>query len=162
MVMMMNYLSEEDNMATQDCNTPSEIWVFSQKKYQVSSASISIASIHIAQIIRFYEDFKFGSTADVELAWTTLQEYRCKMVQAAKSMKSTYSDKRLYLILTQQLPKADRRLVDSLNTNSTITIEDKIKILRQFAEENNRIQREGAHVTYSRRQKSYMRHKMNQ
>jgi hypothetical protein len=45
MVMMMNYLSDEDNMATQDCNTAWGMWVFIQKKYRISASSISTASI---------------------------------------------------------------------------------------------------------------------
>jgi hypothetical protein len=52
------------------------------------------------------------------------------MVQADKTIESIYSDKGLYLILMQGLPKAYRGTVDSLRTNTTITIEDKIKILR--------------------------------
>jgi hypothetical protein len=52
------------------------------------------------------------------------------MVQADKSMESTYYDKGLYLILTQGLPKAYRGTVDGLRTNTTISIDDKIMILR--------------------------------
>jgi hypothetical protein len=78
--------------------------VFLQKKYLISASSISTASIYIAKIVKCHEDFKFGPTAGVEQAWTTLKEYRHKMVQADNSMESTYSDKALYLILTQGLP----------------------------------------------------------
>jgi hypothetical protein len=51
MVMMMNYLSPEENMAMQECNTAWEIWVLLQKKYLISASSISTASIHIAKIV---------------------------------------------------------------------------------------------------------------
>jgi hypothetical protein len=129
------------------------------KKYQLSASTISTASIYIAKIVRFHEDFKFGPTSGVEQAWTTLKEYRHKMVQADKSMESTYNDKGLYLILTQGLPKAYRGTVDGLRTNTMITVEDKIMILRQFEEENNMIQRESAHVAYGRRRKPYQRNK---
>jgi hypothetical protein len=68
MVMMMNYLLPEDNMAIQDCNTAWAMWVFLQKKYLISTSSISKASIYIAKIVRFHEDIKFGPTAGVEQA----------------------------------------------------------------------------------------------
>jgi hypothetical protein len=66
MVMMMNYLSDDDNMATQDCNTAWEMWVVLEMKSQISASGISTASIHLAKIVRFHEDFKFGPTAGVE------------------------------------------------------------------------------------------------
>jgi hypothetical protein len=59
------------------------------------------------------------------------------MVQADKSMESTYNDKGLYLILTQGLLKVYRRIVDGWRTKTMITIEEEIMILRQFEEENN-------------------------
>jgi hypothetical protein len=133
-----------------------------QKRYRFSASSISTASIYIANIVRFHEDFKFGSTASVEHAWTTLKEYRRTMVQAGKSMESTYRDKGLSLILTQGLPKVYRRAVDGLKTNTSISIKDKIMILRQFEEENRIIQRGSAPIAYGRRQKPYKRHKLNQ
>jgi hypothetical protein len=54
-VVMMNYLSPENNMTTQDCNTAWEMWVFLQKKYRISASSILTASIYIAKIVKFHE-----------------------------------------------------------------------------------------------------------
>jgi hypothetical protein len=92
--------------------------------------SILIALNHIAKIVRFYEDFKFRLTVGVKQAWSTFKEYRCKMVQTDKSIELTDSDKGLYLSLIQRLFKVYRRIMNSFKTNTTITIEDKIMILR--------------------------------
>jgi hypothetical protein len=77
------------------------------------------------------QTFTFDEESGNTTSWDKIKDYRRKLVNADPEMKGTYSDKALLLILIRSLPVSYRSTVDTLNIQSTLTVDDKPRFQRK-------------------------------
>jgi hypothetical protein len=60
-------------------------------------------------IVNYYlgrlQDFSFDENTRINISWTKLKEYYCKLVLVNKLIKATFLDSALLLFLTRKLPE---------------------------------------------------------
>ena len=120
---MFRSLSEDDQSLIDEYETAYALWAYLQKKYSQTDATT--ANIYMTKI----QMFTFGADNTIVGAWDKLKDYRSKLGAADLNAKNAYNDLALLLVLVRALPKEYETTIDTLNAQSTLTVDDKLKHL---------------------------------
>jgi hypothetical protein len=132
-------------------------WTSLKVNYQKTSQSI--ASIYMTKI----QTFVFDAEKGIFVALAKLEEYRRKVIAANSSLKATYPDAALFLILFRSLPASFKPLTRVFIIQPTLSIPEKIDMLvenemdirdEETKTENTHIAKSSAKVSKYRRQRS--------
>ena len=119
-------LNEDDQALIDEYESIFDFWAYLMKKY--ASTDAVTANKYITKIQMF--TFEPG-TSTITTLWDKLKDYRRKLVNANASMKDTYPDSALLLVLIRSLSKLFNSIVDTLNIQSTLLVEEKLKYLEE-------------------------------
>ncbi|KAI0996954.1 hypothetical protein K3495_g11227 [Podosphaera aphanis] len=122
-------LDDEDLILMDEFTSAKALWEQLKSKYQKTSDSA--VQLYMAKI----QDFEYTEEMRIDAAWGTLKDYRRKLISADKSLRNTYPDKFLFLILTRKLPKSFTTVLDGFRTQQQLTLDEKIRILQEKEED---------------------------
>jgi hypothetical protein len=124
--LLFRSLTEDDQALTDEYASAFDFWAYLKSKYSQTDATT--ANRYMTSIQTFtYEKEGGGITA----SWDRLKDYRRKLVNANAGMSSTYPDEALLLILIRSLPSSYSSTVDTLNIQTTLSVDDKLKFLEE-------------------------------
>ena len=121
-------LSQDDKDSLGEYNTVKEAQIYFKTKYAKTSALT--ANTYMTRL----QTFMYNKTKGINYAQTKLKEYRRKLVAAKSSMKQAYPEEALLLILTNALPQDFKTTIDGFAVNELLSVDDKLKILREKEE----------------------------
>src|SRR4029077_6994353 len=136
-------LDEDDQSLVDEYEAAHDHWAYLKLKYSRTHAFT--ANMYMTKIQTFTLDD--GST--IIGAWDKLKGYRRKLGAADPEAKGAYTDRSLLLVLTRALPKDYETMIDSLDIQTELTVDEKIKHLE--AKEmrlKEGIDQERAHVAF--------------
>jgi gag-polypeptide of LTR copia-type len=116
-------LDEDDQSLVDEYEAAHDLWAYLKLKYSRTDAVT--ANIYMTKIQTFTLDD--GST--IIGAWDKLKGYRRKLGAADPEAKGAYTDRSLLLVLTRALPKDYKTMINSLDIQTELTVDEKIKHL---------------------------------
>jgi len=115
---LLRGLDDNDQALLDEYETPKELWVYLQTKYDKPS------KIAAAKYTRDLNNFTWSENLTITDAWNKLKELRRKISSSKPSAKGQYDDEALMLILTTALPQPYQSTIDSLNINTSLSVDD--------------------------------------
>jgi len=139
-------LSANDRALVDEYDTAYRLWSYLKKKYTVVDAFTS--KIHVSAIL----NFEWESDMTVTAAWEKMKRHQRKLRAADNKLALIYNDEALYTALTQALPEKFRTAVKFTFYQKTLTVEEKLEMLRQDeARDNNSAASDHGNAAFMRR-----------
>jgi hypothetical protein len=123
--LMFRSLSEDDQALVDEYESAFALWNYLNKKY--SKTDPVMANIYMNKI----QKFEFDADSTIIESWDKLKDYRRKLAAADAKTKEAFSDSALLLVLIQALPPAYEVTIDTLNAQSSLSTEERLKHLEQ-------------------------------
>lgn len=142
--LMFRSLNEDDQALFDEYNRTYDFWAYLRKKYSKTDATT--ANMYMTKI----QTFAFGEDSTIIGSWDKLKDYRRKLGTADANAKTAYNDAALLLVLIRSLPKSFETTIDTLNAQSSLTVDDKLKYLEE-KESRIKADAEQAHAARARR-----------
>jgi hypothetical protein len=142
--LLFQALTEDDQALNDEYEFAYDFWAYLKQKY--SQTNENTADKYMTRIQRFAFDEESG----IKMSWDKLKDYGQKLVNANPEMKGTYSDKALLLILIRSLPVSYRSTVRTLNIQSTLAVDDKLKLLEENEIRLREESEEQGHVVFGK------------
>lgn len=121
--LMFRALSFDDQALIDEYDTAFTFWAHLKTKY--SEIDATAANTYMTMI----QTFTFETDSTIIGAWDKLKGYRRKLGAADENARNAYNDSALLLVLIRSLPKEYETTVDTLNAQSSLTVEAKLKHL---------------------------------
>ncbi|KAI0993630.1 hypothetical protein K3495_g14554, partial [Podosphaera aphanis] len=121
--LMFRSLSSDDQALYDEYTTSFSLWAYLGEKYKKSDPTT--ADEYMTEI----QTFKLENRTIIE-AWDKLKDFRRKLCAADETAKNTYRDKALLLILIRALPRDYTATIDTLNAQSHLTVDERLKRLQ--------------------------------
>jgi hypothetical protein len=141
--LMFRSLSEDDQALFDEYSRTYDFWAYLHKKYSKTDATT--ANMYMTNI----QTFTFGEDSTIVGSWDKLKDYRRKLGAADVNAKTAYNDAALLLVLIRSLPKSFETTIDTLNAQSSLTVDDKLKHLEE-KESRMKVDTEQAHAARAR------------
>ena len=125
-------LSRDDKDSLGEYDTAKEAWTYFKTKYAKTSALT--ANTYITRL----QTFIYNKTKGIDHTQTKLKEYQQKLVVAKSLIKQAYLEEALLLILTNALPQDFKTIINGFAVNKLLSVDDKLKILREKEERMKR------------------------
>jgi hypothetical protein len=136
---MFRSLSENDQALFDEYSCTYNFWAYLHKKYSKTNATT--ANMYITNI----QTFTFGKDSTIVGSWDKLKDYRCKLGAVDTNAKTAYNDAALLLVLIRSLPKSFETTINTLNAQSSLTVDNKLKHLEE-KESRIKVDTEQAHT----------------
>jgi hypothetical protein len=133
-------LSKNDQALFDKYSCTYNFWAYLYKKY--SKTNTTTTNIYITNI----QTFTFGKDSTIVGSWDKLKDYRRKLGAADTNAKTAYNDTVLLLMLIRSLPKSFETTIDTLNAQSSLIVNNKLKHLEK-KESRIKVNTEQAHTT---------------
>ncbi len=114
--------------------------VYLYKKY--SKTNVTTANIYITNI----QTFTFSKDSTIIGLQNKLKDYRHKLGVADTNAKTAYNNTTLLLVLIRSLLKSFKTTIDTLNAQSSLTVNNKLKYLEE-KESRIKVDTKQAHTT---------------
>ncbi len=137
--LMFRSLSEDNQALFNKYSCTYNFWAYLYKKY--SKTNVTTANIYITNI----QTFTFSKDSTIVRSWDKLKDYRCKLGAADTNAKTAYNDATLLLVLIRSLLKSFETTIDTLNAQSSLTVNNKLKHLKE-KESRIKVDTEQAHT----------------
>lgn len=144
---LMTRLNEDDESLIDEYPTAKSFWDHISSKYSRTSPMTANENLTAIQTFNFNE---YGS---IVLAWDKLKEFRRKLGVANPDMRSAYNDVALFLVLSRSLPDEYTSTIDSLDVQSVLTVDEKLKHL-EMKELRLKASSEHAHASFKQKVKN--------
>ncbi|KAF5207339.1 hypothetical protein FRX31_003074, partial [Thalictrum thalictroides] len=146
---LMTRLNEDDESLIDEYPTAKSFWDHISSKYSRTSPMTANENLTAIQTFNFNE---YGS---IVLAWDKLKEFRRKLGVANPDMRSAYNDVALFLVLSRSLPDEYTSTIDSLDVQSVLTVDEKLKHL-EMKELRLKASSEHAHASFKQKSKKFV------
>jgi hypothetical protein len=149
LALLFRSLSEDDQALTDEYESVYDFWAYLKKKYAQMDAVT--ANKYMTKIQTFIFD---SEQSTITASWDKLKEYRRKLVNADATVESAYPDRTLLLVLIRALPKSYSSTIDTLNIQSSLSVENKPKFLEEKEnrlKEDNELEHANAARMYNKK-----------
>ncbi len=137
---MFRSLSEDNQALFNKYSYTYNFQVYLYKKYSKTNATT--ANIYITNI----QTFTFSKDSTIVGLQDKLKNYRHKLRVVDTNTKTVYNDAILLLVLIRSLPKSFKTTINTLNAQSSLTVDNKLKHLEE-KESRIKINTKQAHTT---------------
>ncbi|KAI0991866.1 hypothetical protein K3495_g16321, partial [Podosphaera aphanis] len=121
--LLFRSLTQDDQALYDEYDSAYSLWSYLQSKYRQTDPSTANEYMTNIQL------FKLEDMTIVE-AWDKLKDYRRKLCAADSGQKDTYRDPVLLLILIRALPKDYTATIDTIDAQTGLSVEEKLKRLQ--------------------------------
>ncbi|POS81982.1 hypothetical protein EPUL_006334, partial [Erysiphe pulchra] len=146
---LMSHLNEDDEALIDEYPTAKSFWSHILAKY--SKTSPMTANENLTAI----QTFDFSQYGSIVLAWDKLKEFRRKLGVANPDMRNAYSDAALFLVLTRSLPEEYTSTIDSLDVQTVLTVDEKLKHL-EMKELRLKASVDNAHASFRQKTRKFV------
>ena len=122
-------LGVDDKSAIGEYKEAKEFWTYLKLKY--GKTNQTTAHKYMTKL----QTFEFDQEKGIDSAWSTLKGYRRKGIAADATLRVSYPDEALFLILTRALPSEYKPITRGFITQPSLTVEEKLRMLGEQEDE---------------------------